>query len=214
MRRRAPPVLRPESCCDDAPPDLETTGDTHRHDGTMTSTRKAAVHRTASNKTTKASQRRNGEGGAVKFGLLPSYLGYQIRQAQTAIFRDLAAAISGLKVTPGEYGLLSLVEANPGISQVDLAQVYGLDKSTLSLAVSRLTGRGLIQRRRSAEDGRYYTLRLLEPGRRLLQRARNHAEAQERAMDAVLRPGERTQMLDMLTRISGVFSRKPDPARS
>lgn len=142
----------------------------------MTSTKKAAAHRTANNKTTKASQRRNGENGSVKFGLLPTYLGYQIRQAQTAIFRDLAAAISGLKVTPGEYGLLSLVEANPGISQVDLAQVYGLDKSTLSLAVSRLTGRGLIRRRRSAEDGRYYTLQLLEPGKRLLQRVRNHVE--------------------------------------
>jgi DNA-binding MarR family transcriptional regulator len=178
----------------------------------MTSTKKAAAHRTANNKTTKASQRRNGENGSVKFGLLPTYLGYQIRQAQTAIFRDLAAAISGLKVTPGEYGLLSLVEANPGISQVDLAQVYGLDKSTLSLAVSRLTGRGLIRRRRSAEDGRYYTLQLLEPGKRLLQRVRNHVETQERAMDTVLRPGERAHMLDILTRISGVFGRKPDPA--
>jgi DNA-binding MarR family transcriptional regulator len=179
---------------------------------TMTSTRKTAAHKTAKNKAAKAGQRRGRENGSVKFGLLPSYLGYQIRQAQTAIFRDLSTAISGLKVTPGEYGLLSLVEANSGISQVDLAQVYGLDKSTLSLAVSRLTERGLIQRKRSAKDGRYYTLQLLEPGKRLLLRVRSHVEAQERAMDAVLRSGERAQMLDMLTRISGVFSQKSNPA--
>jgi hypothetical protein len=41
---------------------------------------------------------------------------------------------------------------------------------------------------------------------------RNHVETQERAMDTVLRPGERAHMLDILTRISGVFGRKPDPA--
>ena len=143
----------------------------------------------------------------INFGPLSSYLGYQIRQAQTAIFRDLAASTAALSVTPGEYGLLSLVDANPGISQIDLAQVYKLDKSTLSLAVSRLTKRGLVKRTRSRIDERYYTLWLLEPGHRLLQRVRAHVETQERSMDSVLRRGEREQMLDMLQRISQVLSR-------
>lgn len=144
---------------------------------------------------------------SIDFGPLPSYLGYQIRQAQTAIFRDLAASTERLKVTPGEYGLLALVDANPGISQIDLAQVYRLDKSTLSLAVSRLVKRGLIERRRSREDGRYFTLWLRQPGQRLLGHVRARVEAQERAMDGVLRRGERRKLLDMLCRISRVFSR-------
>lgn len=145
--------------------------------------------------------------GAVKFGPLPGYLGYQIRQAQTAIFRDLVASTSKLNVTPGEYGLLSLLDANPGISQIDLAQVYGLDKSTLSLAVSRLGRRGLVRRTRSRTDGRYYALWLTRAGTSLLRRVRAHAEAQEKTMDSVLRAGERAQLLDMLTRISRVFLR-------
>lgn len=152
--------------------------------------------------------RRSGRGErAIDFGPLPSYLGYQIRQAQTAIFRDLATSTARLNVTPGEYGLLSLVDANPGISQIDLVQVYRLDKSTLSLAVSRLVKRGLVERRRSREDGRYYALWVREPGHRLLGRVRVHVEAQERAMDAALRRGERRHLLDMLRRISGVFNR-------
>lgn len=146
-------------------------------------------------------------GRSVAFGRLPTYVGYQIRQAQTSIFRDLQASLARHKVTPGEFGLLSLIDANPGISQVDLATVYGLDKSTLSLAVSRVAKRGLVERRRSSDDGRYYTLWLSPPGRRLLRRLRAHVEAQEQAMDAVLRDGERAQLLDMLRRISGVFSR-------
>ena len=138
----------------------------------------------------------------INFGPLPHYLGYQIRQAQAAVFRDLMTSIADIKVTPGEFSLLAMLDVNPGISQVDLAGVYKLDKSTLSLAVGRLVKRGLVRRTRSREDERYYALWLLRPGRLLLQRMRERVEAQERTMDAVLRRGERRHLLDMLQRIS------------
>ncbi len=144
---------------------------------------------------------------AISFGPLLDYLGYQIRQAQAAVFRDLMASISDLGVTPGEYGLLTLLDENPGISQIDLAAVYKLDKSTLSLAVARLLKRGLVQRTRGHDDKRYYALWLLAPGRTVLRRVRARVEAQERAMDAVLRRGERKHLLDMLRRISRALNR-------
>lgn len=143
----------------------------------------------------------------IHFGPLLSYLGYQIRQAQSAVFRDFPQAMAGLEVTPGEFGLLTLVDANPGISQVKLTSVYRLDKSTLSLAVSGLVKRGLLQRVRSTEDQRYYALWLNDEGRELLRQVTLRVEEQERAMDAVLRPGERDLMLDMLRRISRAFEK-------
>ena len=33
----------------------------------------------------------NSESGVIDLAALPSYLGYQIRQAQTAVFRDIEA---------------------------------------------------------------------------------------------------------------------------
>ena len=36
----------------------------------------------------------------VDFGNLPRYIGYQVRQAQSAIFRDISRAIGDLGVTP------------------------------------------------------------------------------------------------------------------
>ena len=144
---------------------------------------------------------------AFNFGPLPHYLGYQIRQAQAAVFRDLMTSIADLKVTPGEFGLLTMLDGNPGISQVDLAAVYKLDKSTLSLAVGRLVKRGLVRRTRNREDERYYALWLLQPGRLLLQRVRERVEAQERTMDAVLHRGERRHLLDTLQRISQALDR-------
>jgi DNA-binding MarR family transcriptional regulator len=144
---------------------------------------------------------------APTFGPLLGYLGYQIRQAQTAIFRDLTVASADLGLTPGEYGLLAMVEANPGISQIDLAAVHRLDKSTLSLAVTRLAKRGLIRRARNPRDDRAKLLFLREAGTRLLAHMRERVETQERAMDAVLGPGERELMLGALQRISHLLGR-------
>lgn len=159
----------------------------------------------------KSSSARRSKGRADRvgpsFGPLLGYLGYQIRQAQAAVFRDLTAATADLEVTPGEYSLLTMIDANPGISQIDLAAIHKLDKSTLSLAVTRLVKRGLIRRVRSSDDDRANRLFLRAAGRGLLERVRERVEAQERTIDTALRPGERARMLDALQRISRVFER-------
>lgn len=143
----------------------------------------------------------------IDYGRLPDYLGYQIRQAQSAVFRDFAHQMADLGVTPGEFGLLSLLERNPGITQVQLAAVYRLDKSTLSLAVSGLVKRGLAQRTRNARDQRFYGLSLTAAGRDLLAKVTGRVEEQERLMDAALHPGEREHLLDLLRRIAAAFQR-------
>lgn len=144
---------------------------------------------------------------AVDFGKLPGYIGYQVRQAQSAIFRDISRTIKDLGVTPGEFSLLTMLQANPGLNSITLARIYRLDKATLSLSLKRLVKRGLIESARSASDRRHLSLRLTEAGRRVLQRVTRRIERQERAMDAVLKPGEREVILELLTRISGAFRR-------
>jgi DNA-binding MarR family transcriptional regulator len=155
----------------------------------------------------KTRSKRHTDQGVSQFGPLLGYLGYQIRQAQAAIFRDLSAVTADLDVTPGEYSLLAMIDVNPGISQIDLAGIHKLDKSTLSIAVTRLAKRGLIRRARSPDDDRANRLFLRKAGVGLLRRMRERIEAQERAMDAVLQPGERELMLDALQRISRAFQR-------
>jgi DNA-binding MarR family transcriptional regulator len=143
----------------------------------------------------------------IDFGKLPRYLGYQIRQAQSALFRDLSRSIRALGLTPGEFSLLAMLEVNPGLSSMRLARVYQLDKTSLSLALKRLAERGLIESNRNAADRRYHSLRMTPAGRTALRRATRHVEAQERAMDAVLAPGQRELLLDLLARIAGEFRR-------
>jgi len=157
-----------------------------------------------------AAGKNNGPGQAlteVDFGRLPGYIGYQVRQAQSAVFRDLSRTLRNTGVTPGEFSLLTLLRANPGINSITLTRIYQLDKATLSLSIKALAARGLISSTRHANDRRYYALELTNEGRALLQGVTKFIERQERTMDAVLKPGEREQLLDLLRRISLAFDR-------
>jgi DNA-binding MarR family transcriptional regulator len=138
----------------------------------------------------------------VNFGKLSSYLGYQVRQAQIAVFRDISDRLKELEITPGEFSLLTLVNNNPDISQTALVKIYNLDKSTLSHAINRLVDRGLIERKRPAHDKRLYALKLTSSGLAVLLKATHEIETQEDIMDHALRPQEREQFLDMLLRIT------------
>jgi DNA-binding MarR family transcriptional regulator len=147
------------------------------------------------------------ESHALDLGKLSGSLGYQIRQAQSALFRDLARATRPLGVTPGEFSLLATLQRNPDLSSMRLARAYQLDKASLSIALKRLAGRGLIESNRNEGDRRYHALRLTRAGREVLRRATRRIEAQERAMDALLGPGERALLLDRLRRIAAAFGR-------
>ena len=144
---------------------------------------------------------------AVDFGKLPGYIGYQVRQAQSAVFRDLARTLRSTGVTPGEFSLLTMLEANPGINSITLTRIYQLDKATLSLSIKGLVRRGYISSTRNANDRRYYSLQLTQAGRAVLRRVTRRVEKQERTMDAALGPGERRLLLDLLVRIARTFDR-------
>jgi len=143
----------------------------------------------------------------VDFGRLPSYIGYQLRQAQSAVFRDISRTLKETGVTPGEFSLLTMLGANPGINSITLTRIYQLDKATLSLSIKGLAKRGLISSTRHANDRRYYALELTSEGRVLLRGVTRRIERQERTMDVVLNPGERDRLLDLLQRISRAFDR-------
>jgi DNA-binding MarR family transcriptional regulator len=143
-----------------------------------------------------------GQAEEPSLGPLPSYIGYTLRRAQVAMFRDFVRREPGLDVTPGRFSLLALIAANPGISQGALARVHGLDKSTLSPAVDKLAQDGLIRRERASTDRRFYALSLTGEGVRTLGRVTAMVARQERAMAAAIEPAEAASLIDMLRRVA------------
>ena len=132
-------------------------------------------------------------------GGLPGLLGYRLRVAQQAVFRDYASSVG--EVSPGRVGILFLIEANPGVTQSRLARAVHLDRSTMVGVVDVLEGRGLIERRRG-EDPRTNGLWLTRAGRGLVERLKARIELHERRVASRLTNAERAQLIVLLEKLA------------
>lgn len=131
-------------------------------------------------------------------GVLPDLLGYRLRRAQQAVFRDFAASVP--EFSPGRAGMLMLIDANPGVTQSRLAQAVGLDRSTMVGVLDQLEKRGWIERRKG-EDRRTNGLLLTSTGREALRRTRRSIAAHEKRVASRLTPAERAALLDLLGKL-------------
>src|SRR5262245_20495393 len=144
----------------------------------------------------------------IDFDELPGYVGYQVRRTQAAIFADFEASLKELDFTPGSFGVLTLIRANPGITQVALAAAFSVDKSTMSPVIVRLEGRGLIRREVQASDRRRHALYLETSAEATYLAAREKVRAFEASIAARLTRTEQRELARLLGKLQG----RPDAA--
>lgn len=136
----------------------------------------------------------------LKPGILPGLLGYRLRIAQQALFRDFQQSVAEL--SPGRVGILLLIEANPGVTQSRLAQAVSLERSTMVGVLHVLEGRGLLERRRG-EDRRTNGLWLTVSGRGLVAKLKRRIQLHERRVSSRLTQAERELLLGLLEKLVG-----------
>ena len=73
------------------------------------------------------------------------------------------------ELTPRQYAILLTVAQNEGLSQTQLVELTGIDRSTLADVVRRMLKKGLLQRRRTRDDARAYAVKLTDEGSRVLK---------------------------------------------
>ena len=138
---------------------------------------------------------------APAFGFLPDLIGYHLRRAQLAVFQDFGAAIDGADITPGQFGVLALIDANPGLSQTRLGEILGIDRSTVVGVIDKLETRGLVERAPHPKDRRAHALQLSPAGTKrfneLARRVRSHENRIARRLSAP----ERVLLIGLLQRI-------------
>ncbi|MCC7046075.1 MAG: MarR family transcriptional regulator [Alphaproteobacteria bacterium] len=134
-------------------------------------------------------------------GVLEELIGYHLRRGQVAVFQDFAATMDGIDLTPGQFGVLALIQANPGLSQSALGQAMGIDRSSVVAVIDRLEDRGLVQRAAAANDRRSYALRLSTDGMRQFAGALKRVYAHEKHIARRLTVTERAQLLALLRRV-------------
>jgi len=145
--------------------------------------------------------KRNRVPAPIERGVLEELLGYHLRRSQVAVFQDFARAMDGIDLTPGQFGVLALIQANPGLSQSALGQAMGVDRSTVVAVIDKLEGRGLVQRAAAANDRRSNALRLSADGMRRFAAALKRVYGHERNITRRLSAAERGQLLALLRRI-------------
>jgi DNA-binding MarR family transcriptional regulator len=134
--------------------------------------------------------------------MLPTLLGYHLRRAQVAVFQHFAQVMGTADITPGQFGVLTVIDANPGISQTRLGNALGIDRSTVVAVIDRLEGLGLVVRAASPHDRRSHALRLAEHGTATLRRLEDLVRAHERHIARDLSAAEQAQLLALLKRIA------------
>jgi DNA-binding MarR family transcriptional regulator len=147
---------------------------------------------------------KNGEAVAAstKFGPLDHWVGFNLRMAQEAAFQAFSRRSQAIGEHPGRFATLTLIGRNPGISQTELSQASGRDKSSVTPVVEDLVRRGLIERKRESRDRRANRLNLTPAGKKTLTELTRCARRHERNLDRVIGRGERKGFLAILKKIA------------
>jgi DNA-binding MarR family transcriptional regulator len=136
----------------------------------------------------KAARARRAGHAAIGLGELDAHLGYFVRRVQVWVFQDFIRRLSGIEVSPAQFSVLAVIEANPGLSQSELAATLGIERARLVRLLHRLERRSLTQRLPSSTDARRHALQLTRNGRKLLARAKALAAQHESALKLKLGP--------------------------
>lgn len=138
---------------------------------------------------------------SLDVGRLGDLLGFHLRMAHVAIYRDFAETMEELGLTQKQLAAMELLAANAGASQIDLANTLGTDRATMMALVNRLAARDLIERRPSQADRRRQELHLTTAGRAMLAQARKLIDMHEQRFIDLFSHDEMDALLAALKRI-------------
>jgi DNA-binding MarR family transcriptional regulator len=137
----------------------------------------------------------------VNVGILPNLLGYNVRRAHMALWRDFNRTVGIGIVRPGIFSMLVLIDENPGIAQIEIAVQLAIDKATIVGLIRLLQKQGWIDRRRSRADRRRQDLYLTTQGRHELATLRRDMLEHEARFINLFNRQELTQFFEYLRRI-------------
>lgn len=119
------------------------------------------------------------------------------RASQTAE-DHLSRCAAFADVTPRQFSVLAAVAREPNVSQTELVNRTGIDRSTMADIVRRLVRNGLLSRSRTREDARAYAVRLTPRAQELVTRMGETAVEAEASLLESLADPDRARLVDLL----------------
>lgn len=133
---------------------------------------------------------------------LANMVSYQVRLIQIAAYKHFESQTRNFGLAPRYYGLLRIIQGNPGTNQSRLAEAVCLDRSSLVPILNALTKEGVILRRPSENDRRVRCVFLTKKGEALLNEIEERVNAHERHLVKALTKNEKDTLVGLLRRIS------------
>jgi DNA-binding MarR family transcriptional regulator len=139
--------------------------------------------------------------GDEDIGEIKNIVGFHIRLAYGAVYRQFAESFAHLDLTQKQVSVLWLVDDHPGIAQTDLARRIRMDRATTMAIINRLESRKYLVRGKCRSDRRKQTLNLTGLGRKTLKVAKGAIRQNEHWLKSRFTKRETVKLIDLLTRI-------------
>ena len=148
----------------------------------------------------------NARNGAIDYGVLDEFVGFQLHRARNVaatVLHDMIAP----EVLPGHFPILYLIARNPGQTQSAIANAVGLDRSSLVPILNRFEKQGWVKRKQASGDRRAHALTLTPAGEAKVKDLYEKVVSLEDRISSELGDGQR-DMLDMLHRVQAALERR------
>ncbi len=131
--------------------------------------------------------------------------GFLIRRAQQIAVNSFLEHYGALGITPTQSTVLKLVRHRPGLDQVGVGRILGLDRTTSATVVNGLAANKLLLRRNDPADRRRKTLFITAAGNRLIEKVGDTDDSRQ-ALLSVFTDEEAETFLALLEKFVDTFN--------
>ncbi len=131
----------------------------------------------------------------------PVGVAFLLSQVGTHAAGSFEELLAGMELKPHHAGLLRMLGSNPGLSQQQLSDVFGIFPSRLVILLDQLEARGLIARRDNSSDRRGHRVHLTKAGSKALQSIGRLTRELEKDLCAGLTNPEKETLARLLKRM-------------
>jgi DNA-binding MarR family transcriptional regulator len=136
-------------------------------------------------------------------GALTMFPGYLLARLGESSRRRFHKALEPEGLHPRDFGVMTMVAAQPGMSQQLLHEKTRIDPSSMVTVIDELEAKGLAERRPDPNDRRARAIFLTARGLQTLERVRALAGELQREFFAALSAEERDTLFGLLRKLAG-----------
>ncbi len=132
---------------------------------------------------------------------MEDYVGYLVRRLDNRICSGFIAVLADEEITPARFTALSIIGANPGVRQVDIARALEVARPAALKVVNQLISLGLVEAHPIPSDKRIGALALSAKGEEKLKAYERAVVAHEARICASLDDADRATLMRILKQL-------------